>query len=247
MRLFSRPGVLALAVLLAPLAACGEGEIDVATAERVPLDLDKRDAERLARYYLGGLAAVEGADPVEAGLLEVDGSDLYVNPQRLRPEVRAALVAADTGSPGRIDWDEFTAFVEATYATARALPPTIDGLRAAHGDWHDDATWFGYDVEGSAMTRARRHLRVPVAALREAIAAAAAGSGPVYPAGTLIVGEHLGADGAVLETTIKRRRADGFWDFAVYGPDGRLAEATATPPRPLRAPVQCAGCHLGQR
>ena len=46
---------------------------------------------------------------------------------------------------------------------------------------------------------------------------------------------------------MKRLREDGFWDFAVYGPDGRLAPATATAPRPLRAPTQCTGCHLGRR
>jgi hypothetical protein len=67
-----------------------------------------------------------------------------------------------------------------------------------------------------------------------------------YPVGTWLIGEHL-ADGQVVETTVKRRRADGFWDFAVYNADGALAPATTTEPKPLRAPMQCTGCHLGQK
>ena len=243
MRLPLRFPVLALALLL---GGCAH-DVDVATAERVPLRFDKANAERLARYYLGGLAGPDGADPVEAGLLEVDGGDLFVRPQALTPEQRAALAAADVGSPGAIDWDEFADFAAATYADARALPPTLDALRAAHGDWRDDAAWFGYAVEGSAMTHARRRLRVPVAALRAALRAHADGGALAYPPGTLLVGEHLGEGGAVAETTVKRRRADGFWDFAVYDADGALAGRTATPPRPLAVPVQCTGCHLGRR
>jgi hypothetical protein len=67
-----------------------------------------------------------------------------------------------------------------------------------------------------------------------------------YPAGTWVVGEHA-IDGDVVETTVKHRRSDGYWDFAVYGPDGALAPATQTEPRSLRVPTQCTGCHLGQR
>ena len=89
---------------------------------------------------------------------------------------------------------------------------------------------------------------MPSRALRQAVAGfRAAGNHLVYPVGTLLMGQHLNDEGGVLETTIKKRRADGFWDFAVYDAEGRLVGSTMTEPRPLRAPVQCTGCHLGRR
>lgn len=227
--------------------------MDVQTVERVPLRLDKPDAERLVRYYLGGYAAPDGADPFAAGLAEGEDDDLALRPQALDARWRAAL--SDKNGDGAVGWDEFAAFVEATYDDARGLPPTLDGLRTQHGTWAADSlsrpggnpAWFGFEVEGSAMTAALRRTLVPVAAVRSALDGyRAAGERLLYPAGTLIVGEHLDG-GRVVETTVKRRRADGFWDFAVYDAEGRRARATSTPPRPLRSPTQCVGCHLGRR
>ncbi|HYE95724.1 MAG TPA: hypothetical protein VD962_05910 [Rubricoccaceae bacterium] len=237
------PYLLASALVF---AGCGRGPVDFTTAEAVPVRLDKPDEERLLRYYLGGYAAPEGADPFSAGLLsERDGFTLH--PQRLPADQRAALQDAD--GDGALGWDELVAFVGPTYASARALPPTLDALRtSAPRPWAPgDTAWFMVEVEGSAMTAARRRLFVPVAALRDALGGyRARGDSLRYAAGTLIVGEHV-EDGRVVETTVKRRRADGFWDFAVYDAGGRLAAATSTPPRPLRSPAQCVGCHLGRR
>jgi hypothetical protein len=220
------------------LAACN------GPSDGLPVRLDKSNEEMLLRYYLGGYVAPGGADPVEAGLLVTEGG-LAVRPEALPEPYRAALRDAD--GDGTLGWDEFVAFVEATYADARALRPTLDALRADAPYAEGDAAWFTVEVEGSPMTAARRRLYVPVAALRQALAGyREAGDRLVYPEGTVIVGEHR-EDGPVVETTAKRRRADGFWDFAVYDSDGRLAGATATRPRPLRAPIQCTGCHLGRR
>ena len=235
------PRLPLLAALVALLAACASGP----AGGGLRVDLDKANEERLLRYYLGGYAAPAGADPFEAGLVAREGGGFVLRPEAFPEAARAALRDAD--ADGTLGWDEFTVFVEATYADARGLPASLDALRAARPWSLGDSAWFGFDVEGSAMTQARRRTLVPTAALRAALAGfRAAGDRLVYPEGTLLVGEHL-VDGAVVETTVKRRRADGFWDFAVYGADGRRAAATATEPKPLRAPVQCVGCHLGER
>jgi hypothetical protein len=227
---------LPLHTLVVLLAACG------GATDGLPVRLDKSNEETLLRYYLGVYA--EGGDPVEAGLLGTEGG-FSIRPERLPEPYRDALRDAD--EDGAINWDEFVAFVEATYADARRLPPTLDALRAEAPYAEGDSAWFAVEVEGSPMTAARRRVYVPVAALRQALAGYRdAGDRLVYPEGTVIVGEHLDG-GRVVETTVKRRRADGFWDFAVYAAAGRLAGATATPPRPLRSPVQCVGCHLGRR
>ena len=233
-----RWGRLSALALLVFLSACGS-----APDGGVPVRLDKSNEDTLLRYYLGGYAAPAGADPVEAGVLVEDGP--FVRPEALPPGPRDALVDGD--GDGVIDWGEFEAFVEASYADARGLPPTLEALRAEAPYAEGDPAWFVTEIEGSPMTAARRKVYVPVAALRQALAGyRAAGGRLVFPEGTVIVGEHRDA-GGVLETTAKRRRADGFWDFAVYDAAGRLAPATSTPPRRLRAPIQCVGCHLGRR
>lgn len=231
-----------LPVLLVLVAGCASGPVDVQTAEAVPLRLDRSDAERLVASVLGGYA---GGAAVESGLVSGQGDALALHPQKLDPAIRAELSDAD--GDGAVGWDELSAFLKATYYTGHRLPPTLAALRSDAPWAAGDSAWFSVDVEGSVMSHARRRIFVPVAALRSALASQAAGRGLHYPAGTVIAGEHVGPDETVAETTVKRLREDGFWDFAVYGPDGRLAPATVTPPRPLRAPTQCTGCHLGRR
>lgn len=222
------------AVLL--LGACASGPADVQTAEAVPLRLDRSDPVPLLRSVLWGYA--DGGDPFEAGLVSGDGGDLVLHPQRLGAPVRARL--DDANGDGAIDWDELAPFLEATYYDAHGLPATLDGVRA-----EADPVWFTVDVDG-VMTAARRQIYVPTAALEAAMRTFATSGEMHYPAGTWVVGEHR-LDGAVVETTVKRRRADGFWDFAVYDAEGRLAPSTQTEPRPLRVPTQCTGCHLGRK
>ncbi len=231
---------LLLALLL---TACG-GPVDVQTAERVPLALDHANPERLVRSLLGGFASADGADPFEAGLVSGEGDDLALHPQALPSEARAVLSDAD--GDGALSWEELRALADEAYYAARALPPTLTALRQTEPYADGDTAWFSVDVSG-VMTALPRRVYVRESALRSAIAAFAADRRLVYPAGTWIVGEALADDGTVAETTVKRRRADGFWDFGVYGADGRLVPATVTPPRPLRAPAQCTGCHLGSR
>ena len=239
------PGLVPLASCLL-FAACASGPVDVQTAEAVPLRLDKANPERLVRSLLG--AYVDDADAFESGLVSGAGDDLALHPQRLDDATRRLLSDAD--GDGAIDWDELAAFVDRTYAPAHDLPPTLDAFYASLDvtapSGPDDPAWFTVDVDG-VMTAARRRVSVPSAALRSAVTAFADGGELVYPAGTPIVGAHLADDGATAETTVKRRRADGFWDFAVYDAEGRLARSTSTPPLPLKAPTQCTGCHLGQK
>jgi len=223
------------------LAACAGRDVDIRAAERVRVELDRRNAEVVVRYYLGGFAGADGGDPVAAGLLALDGGGLWMYPAALPAGARETLV--DDGD-GVLDDEEFTAWAGATYRDARALPATIEDLGQT---WSaSDTSWFSFDIEGSPMTHARRRLFAPVSAVREAIVRFAEEGELTYPPGTLLVGEHV-VDGQVAETTVKRRRADGFWDFMVYDGAGRLAGATSAPPRGLRAPAQCTGCHLGSR
>ncbi|WP_412068076.1 hypothetical protein [Rubrivirga sp. IMCC43871] len=223
------------------LSACGGGgPIDVATADAAPLRLDRDAPEKLLRSVLGPYA---GGDPFASGLVTDEGDDLTLALDQLPADARAALV--DVNGDGAIDWDELAAMLEATYGAATGVPATLAGVRQQADYLGGEPGWFTVDTDG-VMTAARRRIHVPVEALRHAMGTLPGGGDLVYPAGTWIVGEHL-VDGAVVETTAKRKRADGFWDFAVYDANGRLAPATQTEPRALRVPTQCTGCHLGER
>ena len=227
------------AFLLLVLAGCRTGG---GADQKIRLALDPAPAESVLRYYFGSYLGADGGDPVAAGILVRDGGGWAVDVAALAPRLPDGAPLLDADHDGQATTDEFRAFVEATYNAARRPPATLGALRT---DTPYDRG-VRLDVNG-VMTAARRHVYVPEADLRRALAGyRAAGDRIVYPTGTVFVGEHhLG--GAHAETTVKRKRADGYWDFFVYDADGRLATATATPPRPLRAPTQCVGCHYGRR
>ncbi len=209
------------------------------------LDTGKRNPERMLRYYFGSYLSPDGGDAVESGLLAGEGRDFTLDPDALPERWRSALDAANANGDGTLDWDELSAFFEATYAAARDLPPTLDAFRTAQ-PYTADSAWFTVEIDG-VMTQARRHIFVPIAAIRSALTSYRAnGDALIYPVGTALIGEHW-LDGARAETTVMQKRPDGFWDFWVYDADGNLAKATSTPPRALRSPVQCVGCHFGNK
>lgn len=225
------------------LAACG-GSPETADGH-LRLDTERRDPERMLRFYFGSYLGPDGGDAVEAGLLHGEGQAFTLDPAALPERWRPALDEANANGDGTLDWDELSAFFMATYAEARALPPTLDAFREAV-PYAADSAWFTVEIDG-VMTSARRHVFVPLDAMRAALRDYRAhGDRLLYPVGTAMVGEHW-MDGERAETTVMQKRPDGFWDFWVYDAAGRLADSTSTPPRALRSPVQCAGCHFGDR
>ncbi len=237
-----RAGGYVLLLLGALLVGCSGPD---ANADGLRLDLDKRDPEQLLRFYLGSYLGPDGGDPVEAGLLSDDGR-FRLHPDALEARWHAALDSANADGDGSLDWDEFVDFIDQTYAETRGFPPTLDAFRAEVPYAPGDSAWFTVEIDG-VMTNARRHVFVPMPGLRAALSGYHDnGERLLYPVGTALVGEHR-VGGELAETTAMRKRADGFWDFFVYGRDGALAAATATEPRPLRSPTQCLGCHIGRK
>lgn len=190
-------------------------------------------------FLFGSYTGAEVADPFASGLLTRDGSAVYVDADQLPGTL-------DVDGDGNATRDEIREWVQATYAQARDLPPTLDALDADR-NYRD-----GFCTEGrGVMTQHARRVCVPEPALRSALRTFADSGRVAYPVGTLLVGEHWdtngGGDSTLVETTVKLRRSDGFWDFMVYNESGNLAERTDAAPRALNAPTQCVGCHLGQR
>jgi hypothetical protein len=211
------------------------------------IDLDRSDPERLLHYYFGGYAAPEGGDPFEAGLLDREGGRYYINVEMLEekhPGTGATL--REAAGDQRLIWDELAGFLNTTFYAARDLPPTLDAFQAEVPYLDSAEAWFHVELDG-VMSTARRHAYVAEEALRETLRLYHENEEQlIYPVGTAIIGEHRD-DGERVETTVLRKRSDGFWDFFTYGPDGRLAAETQALPRALKTPTQCVGCHFGAK
>lgn len=238
-----------LVFLVLTVGACGTPEAgsEEAVSSRIEIDLDKADPERLLRYYFGGYVGPDGGDPFETGLLTAEAGRFYID-----------VTALETGHPGlgtslgeaagdrRLDWDELAGFLNVSYYTARNLPSTLDAFRAETPYGDAEASWFHVELDG-VMSTARRHVYIAEDALRAALRGYQAQDGQLfYPVGTVIVGEHR-LSGVHVETTVMRKRSDGFWDFFTYGPDSTLAAQTQALPRALKTPTQCVGCHFGAK
>lgn len=213
----------------------------------VLLDLDRSNPERLVAYYLGGYMTSHGGDPFTAGLAAKHGDRLYLHLDSLQARYpRGADLLSDAAADGRLDWDEFSAFIKATYYDARSVPETLDQLALRYSYARGAGDWFTVDVRG-VMTVALRTIYVPHEAVRAALRDYWSNeSRLIYPVETAIIGEHR-LDGELRETTAMIKRGDGYWDFVTYDAQGELAPATSTPPRSLDSPTQCVGCHFGSR
>ena len=236
-------------LLLIAVAACGNPEAgsEQALTPRLEIDLDKSDPERLLRYYFGSYVGPDGGDPFEAGLLIDQQGRYYADVEALdtrHPGLGLAL--REAAGDRRLEWEEMVAFLNATYYNARRLPPTLAAFRADVPYQGGEQGWFHVELDG-VMSTARRHVYVAQDVLRHALRNYRQnGDRLLYPEGAAIVGEHY-LDGERIETTILRKRADGFWDFVTYGPDGTLALQTQALPRALKTPTQCVGCHFGSK
>ena len=236
------PIVLVLTLLF---SGCSASESRELPESYLRVAIDKDNPEQLLRYYLGGYVAPRPADPFAAGLAAKRAGRLYVDVDSLERHYPPGTLT-DMDADGRIDWEEFERFIDATYYQARSAPRTIDSLRQALGFAVGDTSWMTLEVDG-VMTIARRRILIRESAIFDALRNYKQnGEAIIYPVGTTIMGEHY-LDGRRAETTVMRKREDGFWDFFVYGGNDSLAASTTTPPKALKAPVQCVGCHFGNK
>lgn len=238
--------LILLCIVLVSLSACGGGQAETgASAQRIEIDLDKSDPERLLRYYFGGYVGAEAQDPFEMGLLIEEEGRYYLDSEvfdERQPEMHAILMSA--APRGALNWEALEPFFRDTYYAARQVPATLDVLKSEVP--YSGEGWMQVGLDG-VMTTARRRVFVEEAALRQALAQYQENNEQVlYPVGTTMVGEHWQEDQHI-ETTVMRKRADGFWDFFTYGQDGTLAAETKPLPRSLKTPTQCVGCHFGAK
>ncbi len=224
-------------------AGCGSESAENQRA-LIKIDIGKSNPDRLLKFYFGSYVSEAGAGPFTAGLLVKQNGDYFLNKDNLDEAIRAQL--ADLDQDNVLVWDELEPFLQSTYYNVRSFAPTLSALQNEVGYKDEEGVWEMIEVDG-VMTEARRLIYVDQHAVQSALAGYEENNGAlIYPAGTVFVGEHQ-QGGAVVETTVMKKRGDNFWDFYVYDAQGNLAPATSTKPRALTVPTRCVGCHFGEK
>ena len=211
----------------------------------VPVQLDRPRAERLLNFYFGSYTASKGISPTEAGLLHIEGEDIFVSQQSL-DQLGLSAQLEDINGDQVINWDELEPFLLSTYYEARKFPSTLETLYAQTGTPHPDSGWMDIELDGM-MVSARRQIFVQEEDVQQALLAYRENKNQLlYPTGTIFIGHHYNK-GELVETTISQKRNDQFWDFFIYDQEGRLTPNTVTGPKELLAPTRCVGCHVGTK
>lgn len=245
-----------LAVVSVTLIGCA-GDPDQGSATEnvsgaIRIDLESSDADRLLGFYFGGFVDPDGGDPVEAGLLEKREKTWFLRNEEAwtseLPTVSRAQLRTlweDQEASGSITEDALEAFIRTSYYEVRGIPPSISALTAEMGAW-SEPDWFRISLRGS-MVPLERTTWVRRSAIESALDRMTSLDDPViYDAHTVFVGEHHD-EGALVETTFMRKRADGFWDFWAYDDAGELIDRVRKEPRDMLIPTRCTGCHFGDR
>ncbi|CAN0543935.1 unnamed protein product, partial [Laminaria digitata] len=248
MQFFCRQALLVLIIGVAWIAVgCGSSDKSGSAeqeGELVIIDLGKSNPDRLLKFYFGSYVSEASADPFESGLLIKQDGAYYLDKNYLDEDMLSQL--GDLDQDGVLVWDELEPFLQKTYYEVRPFAPTLSALKEEIQYERAEEGWKMIEVDG-VMTAARRLIYVNQNAVQSALVKYEENSGAlIYPAGTVFVGEHL-EGGAIVETTVMKKRGDNFWDFYVYDKEGSLAPATSTKPRSLTVPTRCVGCHFGEK
>jgi len=232
--------ILSCSLLIA--AGCSK-TTDRDRATGVRLDLDRLNEQPYVEFYFGPYAP-PGSTIFESGLIQEQSGSFFLDLKVLASVYSFASELQAPASDGILTWEELSPFMSAHYYDVVGAPPSLaDFLDRAD---QTDIDWMDVEVDG-VMTNATRHVLIPKSAVRKGLEEFSDnGEQLLYPVGTRILADHVIND-AVAETTAMQKRTDGYWDFFVFDSNGQLAAETATPPKNLVVPTQCAGCHLGSR
>ncbi len=247
----SRWPIMALVMFL---AACSSGDSqssqstkDAAETDLVRIALEGEEAERLLRFYFGSYMGPHGGDPIEAGLLEKREKAWFLrNPDTVEGEFTLlSSLFAKADESGSISEDALKDFVQETYYNVRPFPETLEELKTSEGSW-DSPEWFRIDLRGS-MVPLKRQTLIRRTDIEAALDRMNSLDDPIlYEPGTTMIGEHVDGE-VIVETTVMRKRADGFWDYWAYDATGALTDIIRKEPRDMLVPTRCTGCHFGDR
>lgn len=221
------------AVLGLLITGCGRGNTSLVEVDT---------GLKLAQFFVGAYVAPGEVDRVVGegpGGVTVDMAAW----RSLAPDGVAEV--EKLAEDGRLEREDVDTLLARAYRATPGFPLALADFEREIGWRTSTESWWSFEMTGS-MTRFRRSLFIRIADVRDAVKSFSSGTGLKYPVGSVVVGEHLESD-QVVETTVMRRRADGFWDFAAYDAAGGLTSRIEGEPEALVVPSDCFGCHYGDR
>jgi formylglycine-generating enzyme required for sulfatase activity len=200
------------------------------------------------------IGTTQGSPKVMDGkIIRREGTELYID-LALVPQTSATILRdiARRESPKEcISFREMAAFMDEHYYELTRPYPTLQALLREH-PYRDNPDWLTVPVDSLTFSRLRV-LRIEKDRIADALGAYFDNNNRVlYPEGTVIVAESIDKQGKFVDAEVLRKRADSFWNFAVYGPQGSLLKSSIAfdeegEPAPersgLKAPQDCALCH----
>jgi formylglycine-generating enzyme required for sulfatase activity len=252
----------AVALAIGIVAGCGSrpsGEVAPA-AQRIHLKIPQtvHNSHYLAASFLYQLQTLlldfPGTPSVMDGKLIVrEGKELYLDVSRWPAQGVPLLVRIASQQPpaDEMSSQEINSYMEQHYYERTHPFADLEALRSAH-PYRDNPDWLTVPIDSVTFHR-KRLLRVNKDRIADALTAYFDhGNRLIYPQGTVIVAESFDKQGHFSEAEVLTKRADTFWNFAVYDSQGRLAPRTLAfneegEPDPdgkgFVVPHGCAVCH----
>jgi formylglycine-generating enzyme required for sulfatase activity len=181
------------------------------------------------------------------------GKELYINLENIPPQHAATLrqIAAREAPADDISLAEMSAYMDQAYYELTQPYPTLQALLREH-PYRDNPNWLEISVDSATFHR-RRVLHFSKERIADALASYFDHNDRLlYGTGTVIVAESFDKAGKFIEAEVLRKRADTFWNFAIYDSAGALIPASfafnddgelAPDQAGFRASRDCAFCH----
>ena len=208
--------------------------------------------------FLYHLQTLLGATPKSPNVMKGEiirrrGKFLWLDLTKV-PQEKAALfkqIAARSRPADEMSLDEIQAYLQDHYYELTKPYPNLEALFRDH-PYRDNPDWLTIPVDSATFSR-RRVLRINKDRIADALITYFNFQDRlIFPEGTVIVAESQEKSGKFLDAEVLRKRADGFWNFAVYDAQGRLVkkaiafneDGEPAPEKPgFVVPDSCALCH----
>jgi hypothetical protein len=206
-------------------------------------------------YQLQTLIGTEASSPkvLDGPIIRRQGKQLYIDLDAVPPEKAALIreIAGDDESLLTITLGEMEAYMVRHYYELTRPYPSLQALQIEH-PYRDNPNWLTVPVDSVTFHR-RRVLHIEKDRIVDALVSYFDNRlRLIYPQGTVIAADSFDPQGNFVETEVLRKRADTFWNFAVYDRDGSLLQTSiafnergeVSPALAgFRAPGNCANCH----
>jgi formylglycine-generating enzyme required for sulfatase activity len=176
-------------------------------------------------YQLQTLLGTDESSPkvMTGKIVRRQGKELYIDLEQVAAEKALIVlqIAAQSPPSDEISLDEMGAYMEKHYYEITRPYASVQALLHEH-PYLKNPDWLTVPVDSETFRR-RRVLRIDKERVADALVAYFDHNDRlIYPQRTVITAESFDKSGSLVETEVLRKRADTFWNFAVYDRNGAL-------------------------